>query len=59
MESRYSVIWIKAVTLISILLMNTHKADITLKEIELTHKFEIATDEMPIRINPDGPLNFL
>ncbi|KAI5164553.1 hypothetical protein NEAUS03_2517, partial [Nematocida ausubeli] len=42
-----------------ILLMNTHKADITLKEIELTHKFEIATDEMPIRINPDGPLNFL
>ncbi|KFG26484.1 uncharacterized protein NESG_00630 [Nematocida ausubeli] len=59
MEGRHSVIWIKAVTLISILLMNTHKADITLKEVELTHKFEIATDSHSAKINPDGPLNFL
>ncbi|KAI5164951.1 hypothetical protein NEAUS04_2389 [Nematocida ausubeli] len=54
-----SVIWIKAVALISVLLMSTHRADMTLDEVEATLQFEIATDATPIRINPEGPLNFL
>ncbi|EHY65606.1 hypothetical protein NERG_01213 [Nematocida ausubeli] len=54
-----SVILIKVVALISVLLMSTHRADMALDEVEATLQFEIATDTIPIRINPDGPLNFL
>ncbi|KAI5150064.1 hypothetical protein NEAUS05_2016 [Nematocida ausubeli] len=53
------IILIKVVTLISVLLMGTCKADITLDEVEFVHKFEISTDSSPIKINPEGPLNFL
>ncbi|KAI5162287.1 hypothetical protein NEAUS03_1981, partial [Nematocida ausubeli] len=56
---RYSAIWIKTVTLISILLMGSHKADMTLDEVESVLEFEIATDTHSVTINPDGPLNFL
>ncbi|KAI5162092.1 hypothetical protein NEAUS03_1908 [Nematocida ausubeli] len=59
MKAHSSVIWIKAVTLISVLLVSTHRADITLNEIETTLQFEMATNATPIRINPEGPLNFL
>ncbi|KAI5133499.1 hypothetical protein NEAUS06_0587 [Nematocida ausubeli] len=59
MKARYSVIWIKAVALISVLLMNVCRADLSLSEVESTVNFEIATDAAPIRINPKGPLNFL
>ncbi|KFG26679.1 uncharacterized protein NESG_00830 [Nematocida ausubeli] len=54
-----SVIWIKAVALISVLMMNICRADMTLEEVEATLQFAIATDATPIRINPEGPLNFL
>ncbi|KAI5162996.1 hypothetical protein NEAUS03_2169 [Nematocida ausubeli] len=54
-----SVIWIKAVALISVLLMNTHRADMTLDEVNATLQFEIATDSSQVVINPEGPLNFL
>ncbi|KAI5160524.1 hypothetical protein NEAUS03_1172 [Nematocida ausubeli] len=54
-----SVVWIKVVALISVLLMNTHRADISLSEIETTLQFEIATDAEPVKINPEGALNFL
>ncbi|EHY65299.1 hypothetical protein NERG_01745 [Nematocida ausubeli] len=59
MKTNSSVIWIKVVALISVLLMSTHSADMTLDEVEATLQFEIATDATPIRINPEGPLNFL
>ncbi|KAI5162278.1 hypothetical protein NEAUS03_1972 [Nematocida ausubeli] len=59
MKIRSSVIWIKAAALISVLLMNTHRADIELYEIESTLQFEVATNESSVKINPDGPLNFL
>ncbi|KAI5161585.1 hypothetical protein NEAUS03_1676, partial [Nematocida ausubeli] len=59
MKTRYSVIWIKAVALISVLMMNICRADMTLDEVEASLQFEIATDATPIRINPEGPLNFL
>ncbi|KAI5160719.1 hypothetical protein NEAUS03_1310 [Nematocida ausubeli] len=59
MKIHSSVIWIKAVTLISVLLMNISRGDMTLDEVEATLQFEITTDATPIRINPDGPLNFL
>ncbi|KAI5148861.1 hypothetical protein NEAUS05_1556 [Nematocida ausubeli] len=59
MKVRSSFIWIKAATLISVLLMNTHRADIELYEIESTLQFEVATNESSVKINPDGPLNFL
>ncbi|KFG25070.1 uncharacterized protein NESG_02484, partial [Nematocida ausubeli] len=55
----FSVIWIKAVALISVLLMNTHRADMTLDEVETTLQFEIETNSSQMVINPDGPLNFL
>ncbi|KAI5159440.1 hypothetical protein NEAUS03_0299 [Nematocida ausubeli] len=54
-----SVIWIKAVTIISVLMMNIHRADLTISEVESTMQFEIATDRSQVVINPDGPLNFL
>ncbi|KAI5161769.1 hypothetical protein NEAUS03_1755, partial [Nematocida ausubeli] len=54
-----SVIWIKAVALISILLMNTYRADLSLSEIESTLQVEIATDSSKVVVNPEGPLNFL
>ncbi|KAI5132293.1 hypothetical protein NEAUS04_0194 [Nematocida ausubeli] len=56
---RCSVIWLKSVTLISLLLMNMCRADITLSEVESTLNFEIATDSSQVVINPEGPLNFL
>ncbi|KFG25903.1 uncharacterized protein NESG_01892 [Nematocida ausubeli] len=56
---RYSAIWIKTATLISILLMSSHKADMTLDEVESVLEFEIATDSHSVTINPNGPLNFL
>ncbi|KAI5163072.1 hypothetical protein NEAUS03_2189, partial [Nematocida ausubeli] len=59
MKTLSCVIWIKAVTLINVLMMNICRADMTLNEIESTVQFEIATDATPIRINPEGPLNFL
>ncbi|EHY66865.1 hypothetical protein NERG_00505 [Nematocida ausubeli] len=59
MKMRSSVIWIKVVALISVLLMNTQRADMTLDEVEATLQFEIATDTTPVKINPEGPLNFL
>ncbi|KAI5159851.1 hypothetical protein NEAUS03_0646 [Nematocida ausubeli] len=52
-------IWIKAVILISVLLMNMHRADMTLDEIEVTLQFKIAADATHVTINPEGPLNFL
>ncbi|KAI5160563.1 hypothetical protein NEAUS03_1211, partial [Nematocida ausubeli] len=55
----FSVIWIKAVVLISVLLINISRADISLSEIQTTLQFEIATDASPVKINPEGPLNFL
>ncbi|KAI5160718.1 hypothetical protein NEAUS03_1309 [Nematocida ausubeli] len=39
--------------------MNISRGDMTLDEVETTLQFEITTDATPIRINPDGPLNFL
>ncbi|KAI5159849.1 hypothetical protein NEAUS03_0644 [Nematocida ausubeli] len=54
-----SVVWVKAVTLISVLLMSAHRADMTLNEVEATLQLEIATDSSQVVINPDGPLNFL
>ncbi|KAI5164924.1 hypothetical protein NEAUS04_2365, partial [Nematocida ausubeli] len=59
MKMYSSVIWIKAVALISVLMMNICKADMKLEEVEATLQFAIATDATPIRINPEGPLNFL
>ncbi|KAI5164102.1 hypothetical protein NEAUS03_2434, partial [Nematocida ausubeli] len=59
MKIHSSVIWIKVVALISVLLMNTHRADMTLDEVETTLQFEITTDSSQVVINPDGPLNFL
>ncbi|KAI5137673.1 hypothetical protein NEAUS06_2313 [Nematocida ausubeli] len=59
MKMRSSVIWIKAVALISVLLMSTNRADMTLDEVEATLQFEIATDTTQVKINPEGPLNFL
>ncbi|KAI5133719.1 hypothetical protein NEAUS07_0550 [Nematocida ausubeli] len=59
MKTRYSVIWIKAVALISVLLMNVCRADLSLSEVESTLNFEIATSGSPVKINPEGPLNFL
>ncbi|KAI5159609.1 hypothetical protein NEAUS03_0440 [Nematocida ausubeli] len=59
MKIYYSVIWIKTVILIGILLMGTHRADMTLDEVEATQQFEIATDATHVVINPEGPLNFL
>ncbi|KAI5159285.1 hypothetical protein NEAUS03_0170 [Nematocida ausubeli] len=59
MEMRYSVICIKTVILISILLMSLHKAEMTLDEVDCTLKFEIASDQKSVLINPKGPLNFL
>ncbi|KAI5159982.1 hypothetical protein NEAUS03_0765 [Nematocida ausubeli] len=56
---RCFVIWLRSVTLISLLLMNICRADITLDEVESTLKFEIATDSSQVVINPEGPLNFL
>ncbi|KAI5161976.1 hypothetical protein NEAUS04_0814 [Nematocida ausubeli] len=55
----FSVIWIKAVALISVLMMNIYRADMSLDEVEAALQFEIAADATPIRINPEGPLNFL
>ncbi|KAI5159439.1 hypothetical protein NEAUS03_0298 [Nematocida ausubeli] len=54
-----SVIWIKAVALISVLLMNICRADLSISEVETTLKFKIATDSSQVVINPEGPLNFL
>ncbi|KAI5162276.1 hypothetical protein NEAUS03_1970 [Nematocida ausubeli] len=59
MKMWFSTIWIKVVALISVLLIALSKADISLSEIELTLQFEVATNESPVNINPDGPLNFL
>ncbi|KAI5161540.1 hypothetical protein NEAUS04_0599, partial [Nematocida ausubeli] len=59
MKMYSSVIWIKAVALISVLMMNICRADMKLEEVEATLQFAIATDATPIRINPEGPLNFL
>ncbi|KAI5164614.1 hypothetical protein NEAUS04_2340 [Nematocida ausubeli] len=59
MKTRSSVIWIKAVALISVLLMSTNRADMTLDEVEATLQFEIETDSSQMAINPDGPLNLL
>ncbi|KAI5162274.1 hypothetical protein NEAUS03_1968 [Nematocida ausubeli] len=53
------VIWVKTVALIGILLMNMCRANMTLDEVETTLQFEVATDSLPVKINPDGPLNFL
>ncbi|KAI5159198.1 hypothetical protein NEAUS03_0111 [Nematocida ausubeli] len=55
----FSVIWIKTVTLIGVLMMTISRADMTLDEVEATLQFEITTDATSIRINPEGPLNFL
>ncbi|KAI5149760.1 hypothetical protein NEAUS05_1897, partial [Nematocida ausubeli] len=55
----FSVIWIKAVALISTLLINISRADISLSEIQSTLQFEITTDLSQVKINPEGPLNFL
>ncbi|KAI5169248.1 hypothetical protein NEIRO02_2640, partial [Nematocida sp. AWRm79] len=54
-----SVIWIKTAVLVSILLINIHRANMTLDEVETTLQFEIAADSSPVKINPEGPLNFL
>ncbi|EHY64248.1 hypothetical protein NERG_02706, partial [Nematocida ausubeli] len=54
-----SVIWVKTAVLIRILLINIHRANMTLDEIEATLQFEITTDTSPVKINPEGPLNFL
>ncbi|KAI5161720.1 hypothetical protein NEAUS04_0679 [Nematocida ausubeli] len=59
MKTRFSIIWIKVVALISVLLMSTHRADLSISEVETTLQFEIATDSSQVVINPDGPLNFL
>ncbi|KAI5160886.1 hypothetical protein NEAUS03_1379 [Nematocida ausubeli] len=53
------VIWIKTVALISVLLMNICRADMTLDEVESTLQFEITTDSSQVVVNPEGPLNFL
>ncbi|KAI5137084.1 hypothetical protein NEAUS06_2094 [Nematocida ausubeli] len=55
----FSTIWVKVVALIGILLMNMCRANMTLDEVETTLQFEVATNALPIKINPDGPLNFL
>ncbi|KAI5137086.1 hypothetical protein NEAUS06_2096, partial [Nematocida ausubeli] len=55
----FSTIWVKVVVLIGILLIALSRADISLSEIELTLQFEVATNALPVKINPDGPLNFL
>ncbi|KAI5138688.1 hypothetical protein NEAUS04_2488, partial [Nematocida ausubeli] len=52
------IIWIKVVFLISVLLMSTHRADISLSEIELTLEFGVAAGASLVKINPNGPLNF-
>ncbi|KAI5162178.1 hypothetical protein NEAUS04_0921 [Nematocida ausubeli] len=54
-----SVIWIKAVALISVLMMNICRADLSLSEIESTLQCKIATDSSQVVVNPEGPLNFL
>ncbi|EHY64347.1 hypothetical protein NERG_02614 [Nematocida ausubeli] len=54
-----SVIWVKTAVLVSILLINIHRANMTLDEVETTLQFEIAADSSPVKINPEGPLNFL
>ncbi|KAI5162749.1 hypothetical protein NEAUS03_2080 [Nematocida ausubeli] len=54
-----SVIWIKTVTLIGVLLMNICRTDLSLSEVESTLNFEITTGGSPVKINPEGPLNFL
>ncbi|EHY65444.1 hypothetical protein NERG_01890 [Nematocida ausubeli] len=59
MKMIFLVIWIKAIALIGVLLVNTHRAYMTLDELEATLQFEIATDATPMKINPDGPLNLL
>ncbi|KAI5133769.1 hypothetical protein NEAUS06_0741 [Nematocida ausubeli] len=59
MKTHSYVIWMKAVALISVLLMSTHRADLSISEVETTLQFEIATDSSQVVINPDGPLNFL
>ncbi|KAI5137323.1 hypothetical protein NEAUS06_2176, partial [Nematocida ausubeli] len=53
------VIWIKAAVLISVLIMSTHRAYMTLNEIEATLQFEIKKDYSAVKINPEGSLNFL
>ncbi|KAI5135901.1 hypothetical protein NEAUS07_1402 [Nematocida ausubeli] len=55
----FSTIWVKVVVLISVILIALSRADISLSEIELTLQFEVATNALPVKINPDGPLNFL
>ncbi|KAI5159103.1 hypothetical protein NEAUS03_0016 [Nematocida ausubeli] len=52
------IIWIKVVSLISVLLMGTHRADISLSEIELTLEFGVAAGTSLVKINPNGSLNF-
>ncbi|KAI5160523.1 hypothetical protein NEAUS03_1171 [Nematocida ausubeli] len=59
MKTHSSVVWIKVVTLISIVLMGMHRADLSLSEVETTMQFEIAIDAALVKINPEGPLNFL
>ncbi|KAI5164967.1 hypothetical protein NEAUS04_2404, partial [Nematocida ausubeli] len=54
-----SVIWIKTAVLISVLIMSTHRAYMTLNEIEATLQFEIKKDYSAVKINPEGSLNFL
>ncbi|KAI5137679.1 hypothetical protein NEAUS05_2038 [Nematocida ausubeli] len=53
------IIWIKKVIPIGILLMNICKTDISLDEVESILQFEISENSSQVKVNPDGPLNFL
>ncbi|KFG26509.1 uncharacterized protein NESG_00657 [Nematocida ausubeli] len=55
---QFKRIFVFVITLISIVHYGV-RADMILTEIESALKYEITTDKIPIRINPDGPLNFL
>ncbi|KAI5163414.1 hypothetical protein NEAUS03_2317, partial [Nematocida ausubeli] len=58
MKMQFKWIFVFVITLISIV-HHRVRADMILSEIESALKYEITTDSVPIRINPDGPLNFL
>ncbi|KFG26836.1 uncharacterized protein NESG_00992 [Nematocida ausubeli] len=51
--------YIELSALVSILLANICRADAGLQIIDSVLQFEITTDATRIKINPDGPLNFL
>ncbi|KAI5136253.1 hypothetical protein NEAUS06_1827 [Nematocida ausubeli] len=53
------IIWIKKVIPIGILLMNICKTDVSLNEVESILQFEISANSSQVKVNPDGPLNFL